>query len=95
MIYDYRGFPKHTYELKYPAPGAPELGARAKNLIAARLAGRDGRRARLRPRRVRAVPDRRSGSADSLVMISLQRDLDPGLHIAVGKALAPLRDEAS
>src|SRR5277367_3446642 len=29
MLYDYYGFPKHTYELKYPAPGAPELAGRA------------------------------------------------------------------
>jgi aromatic ring-opening dioxygenase catalytic subunit (LigB family) len=25
LIYDYYGFPAHTYELTYPAPGAPEL----------------------------------------------------------------------
>lgn len=25
LIYDYYGFPPHTYELKYPAPGAPAL----------------------------------------------------------------------
>ena len=25
LIYDYFGFPAHTYEIKYPAPGSPEL----------------------------------------------------------------------
>src|SRR5690606_23384558 len=25
LIYDYYGFPQHTYELTYPAPGAPQL----------------------------------------------------------------------
>ena len=25
MVYDYYGFPEHTYHLKYPAPGKPEL----------------------------------------------------------------------
>ena len=25
LIYDYSGFPAHTYELEWPAPGAPEL----------------------------------------------------------------------
>ena len=34
MIYDYFGFPKHTYELKYPAPGSPDLGERVARLIA-------------------------------------------------------------
>ena len=28
-----------------------------------------------------------------VVMLSLQRDLDPAVHISVGKALAPLRDK--
>src|SRR3546814_9496296 len=25
MVYDYYGFPAHTYEIQYPAPGAPAL----------------------------------------------------------------------
>ncbi len=28
-----------------------------------------------------------------VAMVSLQRDLDPALHIEIGRALAPLRDE--
>ena len=36
LIYDYGGFPPHTYRLTYPAPGDPDLAAR----IAA-LAGPD------------------------------------------------------
>ena len=35
MLYDYYGFPAHTYQLKYPAPGAPEIAAEVKDLIAA------------------------------------------------------------
>jgi hypothetical protein len=29
LIYDYSGFPPHTYRLRYDAPGAPALAARA------------------------------------------------------------------
>ncbi len=28
MLYDYYGFPEHTYKLSYPAPGDPELAAK-------------------------------------------------------------------
>jgi len=24
MIYDYSGFPEHTYRIRYPAPGSPQ-----------------------------------------------------------------------
>ena len=33
MLFDYYGFPEHTYHLSYPAPGAPELGIEVKRLI--------------------------------------------------------------
>src|SRR5580704_3420158 len=32
-IYDFSGFPPRSYELQYPAPGAPELAARARALL--------------------------------------------------------------
>ena len=65
MLYDYYGFPEHTYKLSYPAPGEP--GAGGGSQAAHRgggPAGRDRRRARLRPRRVRALPHRRSEGRD-------------------------------
>ncbi|GAA0146130.1 hypothetical protein LIER_06156 [Lithospermum erythrorhizon] len=34
-IYDFYGFPDHMYKLKYPAPGAPELAEKVKELLEA------------------------------------------------------------
>src|SRR3546814_3906278 len=33
MVYDYYGFPAHTYEIQYPAPGAPALADRVQQLL--------------------------------------------------------------
>ena len=33
LLFDYYGFPPHTYELTYPAPGAPDLGRRVRELL--------------------------------------------------------------
>ena len=35
MIYDYGGFPAHTYQVHYDAPGSPELAQRVRALIEA------------------------------------------------------------
>ena len=35
MVYDYGGFPPHTYEIVYPAPGAPALVERVQGLLEA------------------------------------------------------------
>lgn len=94
LLFDYYGFPPHTYELRWDAPGDPALAERAAGLLedAGFPAGRDGSRGWdhgvFIPMMV-AVPE-----ADiPLVQISLDRSLDPAAHIAMGRALAPLRDE--
>lgn len=35
LLYDYYGFPQHTYELTWPASGAPEVAGRALDLLLA------------------------------------------------------------
>jgi aromatic ring-opening dioxygenase catalytic subunit (LigB family) len=46
MLFDYYGFPEHTYHLSYPAPGAPDLAERVRGLLqAAKIdCGTDGTR---------------------------------------------------
>ncbi|WCM93374.1 dioxygenase [Acidovorax sp. NCPPB 2350] len=94
MVYDYYGFPPHTYEVRYPAPGAPALAGRIAALIAAaglptRLdAERGFDHGTFAPLQV-MYP-----AADvPVIQVSLQRDLDPAQHLALGRALAPLRGE--
>jgi aromatic ring-opening dioxygenase catalytic subunit (LigB family) len=94
MLYDYFGFPPETYEIVYPAPGAPRVAARAVGLIsAAGLPVRsDGERGFDRGCFVPAhvmYPD----ASVPVFQISLRRGYDPGEHLALGRALAPLRDE--
>ena len=94
MLYDYAGFPAHTYEIAYPAPGDPVLAERVVGLIeAAGLpAARDAHRGfdhgafcTLAP----MFPD-----ADMpVVQLSLKRGLSPADHLALGRALNPLRNE--
>lgn len=94
LIYDYGGFPPHTYQLKYDAPGDTILAGRAATLLheAGLVAGVDPLRGLdhgvFVPLKV-ALPD-----ADiPIVEMSVDRNFDPALHIAAGRALAPLRDE--
>lgn len=94
LIYDYYGFPAHTYQLRYPAPGAPRLAAEI--------------RLRLDQAGIPAVENTARGfdhgvfvpflliypEADiPVVQLSLAASLDPAAHLAIGRALQPLRDE--
>jgi aromatic ring-opening dioxygenase catalytic subunit (LigB family) len=94
MLYDYYGFPPASYEITWPAPGAPELAVRVRALLeraglpTAADATRGYDHGTFVPLKL-AYPD-----ADVPVcQLSLVRGLDPQLHLAIGRALAPLRDE--
>jgi aromatic ring-opening dioxygenase catalytic subunit (LigB family) len=94
MMYDYYGFPPESYEFKYPAPGDQPLAKQIQQLlqdhnIAARL---DNHRAYDHGTFVPLML--MYPAADiPVVQISLLASLDPAAHIAVGKALAPLREQ--
>jgi aromatic ring-opening dioxygenase catalytic subunit (LigB family) len=94
MLYDYGGFPPHTYEVVYAAPGDPVLAERVVALIeAAGLpAARNAQRGFDHGAFCTLVP--MFPEADvPVVQLSLKRGLDPAEHLAVGRALAPLRNE--
>jgi aromatic ring-opening dioxygenase catalytic subunit (LigB family) len=94
MLFDYYGFPDHTYRLSYPAPGAPDVGAEAQRLIeAAGLAvGTDNARGFDHGVFVPFLIVDPKGEIP-VAMLSLRKDLDPAFHVKLGKAIAPLRDQ--
>ena len=94
MLYDYYGFPPESYSITWPAPGAPVVAARVRHLLDAAgfKSAANGERGfdhgTFVPLKL-AFPE----AAIPTVQLSLQEGLDPETHLAVGRALAPLRDE--
>jgi aromatic ring-opening dioxygenase catalytic subunit (LigB family) len=94
ILYDYYGFPPAAYTITWPAPGQPELAARVQQLLegAGFATARDPERGfdhgTFVPLKL-TYPD-----ADvPTIQLSLKAGLDPEEHLAIGRALAPLRDE--
>lgn len=94
MEYDYFGFPDYLYDIHYRAPGSPALAARVSELLEKQglPTGLDSKRgfdhgtfSIMKP----LYPEENI----PLVQLSLDARFDPALHVAAGKALAPLRDE--
>ena len=94
MIFDYYGFPPESYEFRYPAPGQPQLAENIAQL--------------LRANNIPVTLDDQRGydhgtfvplllsypHADiPVVQLSLLASLDPAAHIALGNAIAPLREQ--
>ena len=94
MVYDYSGFPPHTYEVKYKAPGSPGLAARVQQLLAD-----GGIDARLDPQRgydhgtFSIMKPLYPGEDIPLVQLSIDIGYDPALHLQLGRLLAPLRED--
>ncbi|MDE2146607.1 MAG: dioxygenase [Burkholderiales bacterium] len=94
MVYDYFGFPAHTYHVKYAAPGAPALAGRIAELLrgagleAALDAERGYDHGTFAPLAV-MYPEARV----PVLQLSLKAGYDPAEHLAAGRALRPLRDE--
>jgi aromatic ring-opening dioxygenase catalytic subunit (LigB family) len=94
LLFDYYGFPEHTYKLTWPAPGSPELARRVGSLLSASGieskidAARGYDHGVFVPLKV-AFPDAQIPT----VQLSLQDGLDPETHLSIGRSLAPLRDE--
>jgi len=91
LVYDFYGFPQRYYQVQYPAPPAPALAARVRQL--------------LHTEPVADAPDRGldhgayvplvcmyPGADVPVLQVSLP-SLDPTTLFAMGRALAPLRKE--
>jgi 4,5-DOPA dioxygenase extradiol len=91
-IHDFGGFPKELYQVKYPAPGSPELARRVKDLLAPVSVALDeswgldhGTWVVLR----HVFPD-----ADiPIVQLSIDERQPPQFHYEIGQSLALLREE--
>ena len=93
MLYDYYGFPPESYQLQWPTPGDPSLAHEVAQLLgrAGFKTGADAARGfdhgTFVPLKV-TYPD-----ADiPAIQLSLVTGLNPAHHIAIGRALAPLRE---
>jgi len=93
LVYDFHGFPDRYYETRYPAPGAPDLAARVRQLLR-----ESGIRSVEAPERgldhgayVPLVP--MYPAADVPVLQVSMPGLEPKALFDLGRALSPLRDE--
>lgn len=91
-IHDFRGFPPELFAVTYPAPGSDALVERVRRLLGPE---------RTRPDESWGFDHGTWGVLDLLfpgaylptVAMSLDMALPPAQHLALGQALAPLRDE--
>jgi aromatic ring-opening dioxygenase catalytic subunit (LigB family) len=94
LLFDYSGFPAQSYQLSYPAPGAPQLAAQ----IAEKL-----QHAGFSPQLNTSrgwdhgvfVPllMLRPQADIPVLQLSLLKELDPATHIALGEAISFLRSQ--
>ncbi len=94
LFYDYYGFPPESYQIAWPAPGQPQVAARVRELLGAAGFGTASDEERGFDHGTFVPLKVTYPHADvPVVQLSLKKGLDPAEHLAMGRALAPLRDE--
>lgn len=94
MVYDYSGFPEHTYRIRYPAPGSPALAHRVRELIEkAGLPSREDAQRGFDHGTFVPLALMYPDADVAVVSLALKSDFDPAEHLRLGEALRPLRDE--
>ena len=94
LLFDYYGFPEHTYRLTYPVAGSPAVARRVRELLAASGMPCDEEPERGLDHGVFIPFKLIYPDADvPVVQLSLNRNLDASTHLSLGRALVPLRDE--
>jgi 4,5-DOPA dioxygenase extradiol len=91
LVYDFYGFPEELYRTRYPAPPAPALADRVRALLGAGQTVDDPKRGLDHGAYVPLVA-MYPGADVPVLQVSLPT-LEPRELLALGEALAPLRDE--
>ncbi|MBT0569575.1 dioxygenase [Curvibacter sp. CHRR-16] len=94
MLFDYYGFPPHTYQLNYPAPGHPTLAKQILQTLADADIPSLSNTSRGYDHGV-FVPMLIVDPATDIpvVMVSIQNNMDVHEHYRLGQALATLREQ--
>ena len=94
-IHDFSGFPRALYDIRYPAPGDPGLAQQVIDRL--QRAGYDATPLEDRGLDHGVWVPLRSMFPEAdvpVIQLSLQTAEPPSYHVALGKALAPLRDQS-
>lgn len=94
MIYDYGGFPPHTYSIKYPAPGSPEIAERVSEVLSKAGINLEKNAHRGFDHGAFVPLFCMYPEADiPVIQLSIKSNYSPLDHIRLGEALIPLREE--
>jgi len=93
LVYDFYGFPKRFYDVKYPSPGAPALAARVRDLLDAAAVAHVDDPTRGLDHGVFIPMTAMWPNADVPVLQISLPALDPARLLRLGEILAPLRHE--
>lgn len=94
MLYDYYGFPPEAYKITWPAPGDPAVVERVRHLLSgAGFTTAEDRERGFDHGTFTPLKQTYPEADIPVVQLSLKKGLDAAEHLAMGRALAPLRDE--